>query len=54
MTKKEIYRLRDILYEMKHNKEADTNASLTHEKFLNVCKEGIEICTESINKMKPL
>ncbi len=56
MTKKEIYRLRDILWGMRHNKQANTPPAEIHDKFVKLClcKEGIEICDKSINKMEPL
>ena len=54
MIKKEIYRLRAILYEMKYIKEADTDKTATHTRFCKLYTEGIEICDENINKMKPL
>jgi len=54
MTKEEIYKLRDILHEMKYVKEADTDRTATHERFLKAYKEGVVICNKSINRMKPL
>lgn len=54
MNKKEIYRLRNILDGMKHIKQADTDPTATHDRFINLYKEGIDICNKSINKMKPL
>ncbi len=54
MIKTEIYRLRDILHEMKYIKEADTDKTATHERFLGIYREGIVICNKSINKMRSL
>jgi len=53
MTKKEIYRLRDIIQELKYIKEADTDKTATHDRFITLHSEGIAICNKSINKMKP-
>lgn len=54
MTKKETYRLRALFQAIKHNKEADTAKSQTHEMFCDLIKEGIEICNKNIDRMKPL
>jgi|GEM_PF-2464424 len=54
MTKKEIYRLRKILDEMKYIKQADTDSTATHDRFKRAYEEGVNICNRSINKMKPL
>ena len=53
MTKSEIYRLRDILHEMKYVKQADTDETATHERFLKAYREGIKICDRSINMRNP-
>ena len=54
MTKVEIYKLREILQALRHNKEADTSVSETHDKFCRLQEEGVEICNKSINNMRPL
>jgi len=54
MTKKEIYRLRRILDEMEYIKQADTDPTVTQDRFRRVYEEGVNICNRSINKMKPL
>ena len=54
MKKKEIYELRSILQELLYIKQADTDEQATHDKFVNLQKRGIQICTRSINIMKPL
>ena len=54
MTKKEVYRLRDILHEMKYVKEADTDETATHDRFIEVYEEGIKICDRTINMLEPL
>ncbi len=54
MTKKEIYRIRTILEDMKHNKFADTSPSETGDKFLRLYEEAHKICNKTIYKMKPL
>ncbi len=54
MTKKEIYRLRDILFALRHNKQADTDKTETHDKFCLLQEEGIKICEKTLWKMKPL
>ena len=54
MTKKEVYRLRTILEEMKYIKEADTDKTATHVRFLKIYDEGHLICENEINKRTPL
>lgn len=54
MTKVEIYRLRDILHEMRYIKQADTDPTATHDRFVKAYKEGVKICDKNIGRMKPL
>ena len=54
MKKNDIYKLRDILYEMKYIKQADTDKAATHDRFLNAYEKGIAICDKEINKRRPL
>ena len=54
MTKKEIYRMRELVEGMIHNKQADTSPSEIHDKFCLLGDEAIAICNKSINKMRPL
>lgn len=54
MKKADVYELRDILNRLKYIKEADTDKSATHDKFISEYKKGVNICTKEINKRKPL
>ena len=54
MTKRDIYRLREIIEEMRHIKEADTDKTATHDRFIRLFEEGIKICNKNINRMRPL
>ena len=50
MTKKEIYRLKAILEELKYIKQADTDKTATQDRFDKAHEEGIGICEKSLYK----
>ena len=54
MKKADVYKLRDILHEMKYIKQADTDKTATHDRFCKAYEKGMEICNKEINKRKPL
>jgi len=54
MTKKEMYRLRQILDEMYHNRNADTQKTATFDQFGQLYEEGKYILNRTLNKMRPM
>lgn len=53
MKKKDIYRLRAIIQELK-NLDDDDRDRMAKDKMRPLFKEGVDLCNEYLFKMKPL
>ncbi|GAB4042616.1 hypothetical protein [Spirosoma litoris] len=53
MKKKDVRRLRDILQRIEANVHNDRNNDNQKSITISLIKEGVELCNEKLNKLKP-
>lgn len=54
MKKVDVYKLRSLFEAIENNAQQDVNNPTQASKRAKLAKEGVAICNEYINKLKPL